>query len=513
MKPVVSAAQMTEMDKYTIHELGIQGIILMENAGRGIVKSALSLLHDAHNKIVHIYCGSGNNGGDGYVVARHLLNMGARVQIYILAPREKIKGDADLNLRVLEKICNKIYYIEDLPGTDVESPDLIIDAMLGTGVERPLHGLYSKVVDYINSLQKPVLSVDIPTGVNADSGDVQGPAIKAVRTATMALLKRGLLFSPGREYAGHIDIVAISMPPQVIALKNPQTYLVEESDIKKMLPLRSPDVHKNSCGTVAVVGGSRGFTGAPSLTAEATLRTGAGLSYLCIPKSLNLIFETKITEVISYPFDDADSGYLHFGCLDELLAQIEKLDVIALGPGMGQHEETQKLIYALLENLKKPMVLDADGLNAAAKKPELLSSYKGEMVLTPHPGELSRLTGLSTKEIAANRFDIARKFASEWGKVLVVKGGPTLIALPDGNLYINSTGNGGMATGGTGDVLTGIVAGLLAQGLSADLAAIAGVYIHGYAGDLARDELGERGMIAGDLLKKLPLALVNIEGR
>jgi len=513
MKVVVTAQQMAAMDKYTIGQVGIPGVVLMENAGRGITQVALFMLGEPKQKLVQIFCGSGNNGGDGYVVARHLLNLGVRVETFILSQREKIKGDAHTNLIILENMGHAPTFIDHVPNRPLNLPNLIVDAILGTGVTSPLQGLYAQAVEYINSLSVPVLAVDIPTGINADTGAIEGPAIKAAKTATMALLKRGLLFSPGREHAGQVEMVDISMPPSVAVRQSPKVFLLEKEDVVPWLPKRPPAAHKNQCGTVALIAGSRGFTGAAALAAEATLRTGAGLAYLCIPASLNIIFETKSTEVITWPFDDADMGYLHSHSFGEILSRIQTQKVVALGPGLGQHGKTVELVHLLLQNLDKPLVLDADGLNACASNPELIKNYPAELVLTPHPGELSRLIGASAKEITADPIEVARGISQAWKKVLVLKGGPTVVALPDGRVFINSTGNAGMATGGSGDVLTGIIAGLLAQGLGAEQAALASVYIHGLAGDLACASLGEMGMIAGDILQRVPQAILSIQSK
>ncbi len=511
MKVVVTAQQMAAMDKYTIGQVGIPGVVLMENAGRGTAQVALSMLGDPRQKLVQIFCGSGNNGGDGYVVARHLINHGARVETFILSQREKIKGDAFTNLTILEKMGHVPVYLDRVPERPAVLPDLMIDAILGTGVTGALQGLYAQIVEYMNSLAAPILAVDLPTGVNADTGAFDGPAIKAARTATMAFLKRGLLFSPGREHAGQIEIVDIGMPSSVSAAHSPNVFYLEKEDVVSWLPKRSPAAHKNQCGTVAVIAGSRGFTGAAVLAAEATLRTGAGLVYLCIPSSLNAIFEAKSTEVITWPFDDADMGYLHSDNSSEILSRIQAQKVVTLGPGLGQHNKTVELVHHLLQKLDKPLVLDADGLNACASNPELIRSYPSELVMTPHPGELSRLIGKSPKEITADPIEVARGISQAWKKVVVLKGGPTVVALPDGRVFINSTGNAGMATGGSGDVLTGVIAGLLAQGLSAEQAASAGVYIHGLAGDLACASRGEMGMIAGDILHEVPQALLSVQ--
>ncbi|OGC08642.1 NAD(P)H-hydrate dehydratase [candidate division KSB1 bacterium RBG_16_48_16] len=372
---------------------------------------------------------------------------------------------------------------------------------MGTGVKGALKGIIAEAVRFINEQSAPILAVDIPTGVDADTGSIDGPAVRACRTATMALLKRGLLLSPGREYAGIVDIVDISMPESVASLKDPKTYLVERRDIAGKLPKRSADAYKNQCGTAGVLAGSTGYTGAAALTAEAVLRAGAGLCYLMAPEKLNVIYETKLTEVITVPFNDFNSGAFHSANFSDMLPKLREQDAVAIGPGIGQSEKTADLVHALLSELDKPMVLDADGLNVCAERLDLVKNYKSDLIITPHPGELARLAGVQVSNILADRIEFARRFAMDIGKIVVLKGGPSLIAMPDGRLYLNSTGNAGMATAGAGDVLTGLIAGLLAQGCPAPDAALAGVFIHGLAGDLAAEGLGQHGLLAGDILK------------
>ncbi len=507
MKPVVTASQMAELDRKCIQETGIPGVVLMENAGAGIFRAACSITGGPRGKTVVIFCGPGNNGGDGYVVARYLLNAGAKVTTIVLAPREKIKGDAKCNLEILQKMGHRPRFIKSADDLPHIRADLVVDALLGTGVEGALRGVFADTVLKINSSHVPVLSVDIPTGIHADTGAVAGPVVRARQTATMALKKQGMVLPPGQHYCGEIKVIDIGTPDFLITGALLQVFEIESADIRNMLPSRAPDAHKNSCGTAAVIAGSRGFSGAAVLTAKAVLRTGAGLGYLFVPNSLNDPLEAQLTEIITRPQDDAKAGYLHSGCYDELCQDLSNVDVIAMGPGLGRHHETALLVRKLLKTMEKPLVLDADGLNLCIDHTELFRNYKNSLVLTPHPGELSRLTGLTATEILADRINVAQKYASEWQVTLVLKGGPTIIALKDGRVMINSTGNAGMATAGSGDVLTGMIAALLAQGLKAEDAATAGVYLHGLAGDLAREEKDEMGMIAGDILHWIPHAI------
>ncbi len=510
MKAVVTAKEMAELDQFTISELGIPGIVLMENAGRGITKIALEMLQYPAGKHVVIFCGAGNNGGDGYVVARHLLNHGAIVSVYVLTDREKIKGDALINLKILENLNQDILFIDKVPVHLSPPADLVVDAMLGTGVEGALRGLYAEIAEWLDSVDVPVLSVDIPTGVNAETGAVQGPAVRATKTATMALPKRGLLFSPGREHTGELHIVDISMPEIALRQHHPNAFYVDLEWVREKLPQRSADAHKNRLGTVAVIAGGKGFTGAATMSSESALRSGAGLVYAIIPESLNPVLESKLTEVITFPVKDEGSGYLSVDELDNILEFIDSKTVVALGPGLGQSKKTIELVHAILSKSDKPLVVDADGLNSCQNHVQLLKTYKGDLVITPHPGEMSRLTGLKTKEIVQDRINIAKTYAKEWNCTLVLKGGPTVTANAEGKVFINSTGNAGMASAGSGDVLTGIIPALLAQGKNPTEAAVAAVFVHGWAGDLAAQNLGQMGMIAGDILQRLPLAFKQI---
>ncbi|RPI02721.1 MAG: NAD(P)H-hydrate dehydratase [Calditrichaeota bacterium] len=509
---VVTAEEMAKIDQSAIQDIGIPGMVLMENAGRGIAEIVCARLTAPDRRLVYIFCGPGNNGGDGFVIARYLINRGFHVYTWMLgSPRTD--SDADKNLKILQKMGHQpsiIIQPSDLP---LQTPDLIIDALLGTGAKGGLKGLYADVVNYMNAQQAPILSVDIPTGVDADSGMVEGAAVFADVTTTMALPKRGLLFSPGREHCGDLRIIDIAFPATVVEKSSPHVFWVEAKDIVALLPQRPPDAHKNRCGASAVIAGSRGFTGAAALTSQAALRVGAGLVYLIVAAALNDILEAKVTEVITLPLEDDGSGRLTDRNLAMVLENIQGKDAIGLGPGLGHHPQTFELVRQLLSTLDKPLVLDADGLNACAAETKLFSNYSGSLILTPHPGELSRLTGKTTAEINADRIAVSRQCAETWQCTVVLKGSPTVTATPDGRVFINSTGNAGMATAGSGDVLTGIICGLLAQGLHAEDAAIAGVYIHGLAGDVAKEQLTEMAMVAGDILSSISSALFKLISR
>ncbi len=512
MRAIVNAQQMAQMDRLAIDSYGVPGAVLMENAGRGAAEIALELFAASDGRIA-IFCGPGNNGGDGFVIARHLLNAGLDVHTFLFADPAKVAGDARINFEVLRHMGHQVVPIAELADLPPQKPDLVIDALLGTGVRGALQGLIAAAVEQINTYHVPILAVDLPTGVNADTGAVDGPAVLADVTAVMALKKRGLLFSPGREFAGELVVIDIGMPAEIVERCSPRVWELDQPAMRNLLPRRSRDAHKNRCGTVAVIAGSTGFTGAATLTSEAVLRAGAGLCYLCAPQSLYGILAAKLTEVITWPIDDAEQGFLHRSCFQEICGKIEKQSAVALGPGLGQHPETGELLSQLFPALSLPMVVDADGLNLAARHLESLIGYQGEMVLTPHAGEFSRLTGRAVDDFLPTRIEAVCKAATDWQKTVVLKGGPTVVAAPDGRVFINSTGNPGMATAGSGDVLTGVIGGLLAQGLRGPEAACLGVFAHGLAGDIAAQQKGEWSMLAGDILAALPAALQQIDGR
>ena len=508
MQIVLNASEMSQVDRTTIDELQIPGVVLMENAGCGVVEEIEIILGDVFDKQVVIFCGKGNNGGDGYVIARHLYNRGAKVAVFLAGEKEKIKGDALINLKILENMgieAREIASMEQIPS--FPQLDLIVDALLGTGVTGPVVGFLSELIEYMNSLNSPIISVDLPSGMETDTGAVYGACIKAEMTVTMAHLKTGMLFSPARDMAGEIVVVDISVPPGVSDQLHGNRFLLEPGDIYSRIPQRTLDAHKTSCGKVAVFAGSVGMTGAATLTAISSLQIGAGLTKLGIPASLNSILEQKLTEVMTVPLSETNQQSISLKAKDQISELLDWADVVAIGPGLSTHPDTVEFVKWILNSANKPMVLDADGLNALTNSPELIKDYPAELIITPHPGEFARLIDMSIADIQKDRLNVIRKFAREWGKVIVLKGGPTAIAAPNEELFINSTGNPGLATGGSGDVLTGMIAGLMAQKLTALDAALVGVYLHGLAGDLAAADLSEMGMIAGDICDYLPSAI------
>ncbi len=522
---LVTSSQMRNIDERTIQGIGIPGVELMEKAGQGTAQVAKEMLGDPEGKAVVIFCGRGNNGGDGFVVGRYLAQWGAQVEFLLTAKKSEVKGDAKTNLDKavdmdlpIREILNK----KQLPSRI--TADLIVDALFGTGFAGEIEGHVKDIVEQINSSGIPVLAVDVPSGLHADNGEFAGPCVKANRTSTMALPKIGHFFFPGKAMSGSVSVVDIGVPPHVVEEENISLNLITKEEVRQMIPQRPGDAYKGTCGRVVLIAGSTGLTGAASLASESCLRAGAGMAILGAPNTLNPILESKLTEVMTHPLPDVrKKGVLALRSLGEVRELLKWGDCCAIGPGLGQHFETVELVRRLVGKLGMPAVIDADGLNALAKDSSILKECKAPLILTPHIGELSRLNGVPIPEIAEDRIKHASAFAKEYDCVLVLKGAPTIISEPGGQTYVNPTGNAGMATAGSGDVLTGIIVGLLAQKMmlpsrsrqrGEDIhkimldSALAGIYIHGLTGDLAREEKGEMGFIAGDMMEKIPAALL-----
>ncbi len=505
MLKIVRSDQMREMDRFTIEELGVPGVVLMENAGVGSYRIIREMLPTDRVPLVSIFCGKGNNGGDGLVVARHLWDDGVAVEVFIFGKEEEIRGDARTNLNIVQNFGIPVQFVSNLQQLQNHfdpSTDLVVDALLGTGIKGAVYGLMKEAIEFINSLDAMVVSIDVPSGLNADSPVVEGVAVSADATVTMALPKHCHLFYPAREFVGDLHVVDIGIPHYVRQSEGVKIQLVEDADIE--LPARPEYAHKYTCGKVAVLAGSPGFTGAAALTAEAALRIGAGLVKLAVPESLNPILETKLTEVITVPYTTGKSGQFNEHSLAELEELLEWCDVLAIGPGLGRGPETQKAILAVLEKFTKPAVIDADALFALANQPLILNQPHPQWVLTPHHGEFRRfLPEIGKEELQRDFVKLAQETAGKFQLHLLLKGAPSLVATPEGEVFVNSTGNAGLASGGTGDVLTGMVAGLLAQGLPPQQAAYTANFLHGLVADEVADQESIYTLVAGDLIRHL----------
>jgi len=510
LKNVATPAQMRECDRLTIEEIGIPGLVLMETAARAVVLEVERRLgNDVSEKRITIFCGKGNNGGDGLACARHLLNHGAEVFTILTTPIESLSGDARTNADLLLKVGGEILVIDSVDQIPSEAliTDLVIDALLGTGFIGELTGLYCDLIDLIGRMEALVVAVDVPSGVSGLTGLVGGKAVEADSTVTFGLLKPGLVLPPGRDLAGQVTVADIGIPRSVIAAQSIATFVVEAADVRAQLPKRSRDAHKGDAGFVYLLAGSPGLTGAATLAAEAAVRTGAGLVVVGVPRSLNPILEVKLTEAMTEPLPETPLGSLSYHATEQVKSRFDWADAIAVGPGLGKDPDTGALLDRTLPGVRKPMVIDADGLNFLASRPELLKQLPRQTILTPHPGEFSRLCGHSIAEITANRIEITRQYAIQHGIVVHLKGAPSITATPEGEVYINPTGNPGMATGGSGDVLTGIIVALLAAGIPPASAAWMGSYIHGLAGDLGAERVGTLSLTAGDIIQHLHLSL------
>jgi len=508
---VVSALQMKNLDRRAIEEFGIPGIVLMENAGRATIEAIDKYFPVMSMRKIIIIAGSGNNGGDGFVIGRHLINRGVDVETFLLGHKTKVKGDAKVNLDLYQKLgpVQELHHQEDFMKfqNHIDQAGLIIDALLGTGANSEVIGVLRDSIEYINSLPTPVVSIDIPSGVDASTGKILGAALYADLTVTFGLPKIGLLIHPGIDRVGILEVADISIPSYLVQEENIQVELLEGQELFALLRQRDRNTHKGNYGHALIIAGSVGKTGAAALSSEAALKMGAGLITLGIPVSLNPIMEVKLTEVMTEPLAETDSQTIGKESLPRIKKLIEDKKVLALGPGISTHPETIAVVHHIIRNSRIPLVIDADGINALGEKSSVLLKAQCPIVLTPHPGEMARLTGISIKEVQDDRIGVAKKFAHEYGVVLVLKGARTIIAEPMGNIYINSTGNPGMATGGTGDVLTGMIAGLVAQGYTISEASRIGVFLHGYIADRITAQTGEVGLAATDIISRIPLTL------
>lgn len=514
MQKIATAKEMQAIDQRAIQEYGIPGIVLMENAGLGVVKLLVEKFSDLARKKVLVICGKGNNGGDGFVIARHLFNRGVEVEVVLLGKRSQLKQDAKTNADAAFQIGVPIKEVDennlDRCLHTLRHCHIIIDAIFGTGLDSPVTGWLERVIEKINKAEKFVIGVDIASGLESDSGKIIGPHIHTDLTVALGLMKRSHLLYPATEAMGEVRVVNISMPQKAVEEQNITVNLLEEEDIRSLFKKREPNTHKGDYGHTLVIGGSRGKGGAAGLAAMAALRMGAGLVTLAVPQGCYHSLEFNPLEVMTLSLPETKSGSIDVAAKDLILEHCRGKSAVALGPGITTEPETLQMMEAVLPGIECPMVIDADGLNCLAASKTLLSKLTPNTVLTPHPREMSRISGVDTQAIQEDRIGSALDFARKHRVVVVLKGARSVIAVPDGSVYINPTGNPGMATAGSGDVLTGVIAGLISQGFSSTSAAYAGTYIHGLAGDDYASENSETSLIAGDLLRTLPASLKRI---
>jgi NAD(P)H-hydrate epimerase len=523
---------MALVDRGAVEEIGIPSMVLMENAALGLAEAVAGSFPDASS--VAIYCGPGNNGGDGLALARHLAVRGYRVRCLLAFGGRETRGDAASQLAICRSMAPDLLRLDEIgpaqsPSGDRtvdlgealaagRSADLVVDALFGTGLGRPLEGQLAELVEGLNALPVPRLAVDLPSGLNGSRSDLFGPHLVADLTVTFAAPKPAQVFSPAADAVGELVVADLGIPPELLDRpwgEEPALHLVVGEEVAAWLSPRQAESHKGTYGHLLVVAGATGKSGAAILAARSAVRSGAGLVTVAVPGPIVQTVDLGSLESMSLalPVGEDPLGRLGEGAARAILDAAAGKDALALGPGLGQGDPVSGEIREAVLACELPLVLDADGLNAFAGRAGELTSRPGPTVLTPHPGELARLLDVETSAVVDDRLAFARRAARETGAVVVLKGHQSLTAAPDGAVHVNPTGNPGMATGGTGDVLTGLLGGLLAQGYEALEAAILGVYLHGLAGDLARDERGERGLAAGDLVEALPRAFETLDRR
>ncbi|MGE5558625.1 MAG: NAD(P)H-hydrate dehydratase [Bacillota bacterium] len=512
---VVTAAEMRRIDQEAVNSFLIPALILMENAGAAVCQYIAGEYPDIRLLDAVVVAGKGNNGGDGLVAARRLFLNGAGVKVFITGGKEGLSAEAAANAGIAERLGIHLVFMqrkEDLQllQAALSQSDLAIDAIFGTGFSGPPKGIAAEAVKYINLYAKKVLAVDIPSGVSADTGRTEGEAVKADVTIALGLPKIGNVTFPGAELCGELQVMDIGFPPLLTASEKLRTELLDEPDAGKLLPRFPRDIHKGRRGHVLVLGGSPGMNGAPLLAAMGALKAGAGLVTAAVPESIYPYVAGKAREIMTISLPQGQSGAVHPGALDVLADKWERWSAAAVGPGMSQAPEAAEFMTGFWEKCPLPLVADADALNIISRSPEKFFPVSREVILTPHPGELARLSGLSIDDIQGDRVRIARALAEKWHAVLVLKGARTVIAGPSGDVRINTTGNPGMASGGMGDVLAGVICALVAQGAAPEQAAAAGSYLHGLAADLAARG-GEIGITARDVLFYLPRARKAVE--
>ncbi len=505
---VVTAMQMRELDRLTIEEFGVPSLTLMERAGEGITEVLLQRFAPAVKKGVLIVAGKGNNGGDGFVVARLLKKKKIPCEVFLLGRADELSPDALRNRTAFQRLRGRVVEVGsggvEVLAQRLSKYGLLLDAILGTGVKNEVSGVFAEAITLMNASGLPIVAVDIPSGLDTDKGTALGVAVQAEMTVSLGYPKLGQVIYPGLDYVGDLVVADIGIDRRAVEQLAPKTELLDEEQVRWLVPRRESDTHKGNYGHVLVLAGSRGKTGAAILACRAAMRSGAGLVTLAAPRSLNGIFAGSLLEVMTEPLrenTDEESEPLLGEDWQRLLA---RKDAFLFGPGIGINDGTRSMLRWLLRNLDLPWVIDADGLNNLALELDRLRSAKTAPILTPHPGEMARLIGKDNAAVNSDRIAVARAFAIEHRCHVVLKGARSVIATAAGEVFINPTGNPGMASGGMGDVLAGMLAALLGQGFGCRDAMKLGVYLHGFVGDRVAQEKGDIGLIASDLIEGLP---------
>lgn len=504
---VVNAEQMRDIDLRTIDRYGIPGQVLMERAGLCVAARVAELY--GQRKVV-VLAGGGNNGGDGLVAARRLFNEGAHVRVFLLVKEAKLNPECLWQLKAVKKLGIPVEFRDRIEAKELHRA-VVVDAIFGTGLSKPVISPFAEIIRFVNSSDVPVISVDLPSGISSDDGRIMGEAIKADATVTFGLPKTGHYLHPGAEYTGRLFIEDIGFPRELTGSEKIMTEVVDRRDAALMIPERPAFSHKGVYGHVLVLAGSRGKPGAALMAARACMRAGAGMVTIGVPEGIADILQSMVIEEMVLPLPDDGEGAFSPDALEKVLSFIAgNVDVCAVGPGIRVTAGTRRLVSGLVCVSTVPLVIDADGINALQGNAAILKTAKSPVILTPHIGEMARLTDMRRTDLLADLVRTAKSFSPGFGSYLVLKGAPTLVASPEGRLFINTTGNPGMATAGAGDVLTGMIAGLLGQGMDPLDASVLGVYLHGLSGDIAAEEKGMHSLIAGDIIESIPAAFLSL---
>jgi len=500
---VCKVERVREMDRTAIDKYGIQGEILMENAGNASFFVFFKEI-EGHGNRVAIVAGGGNNGGDGLVVARKFYSMGFKVKIFLCGQAKKFKGSALMNYEIVKRIGIPIELIDEpnLFKNELNGYDVIVDAIFGTGLSRDITGRYKDIIDIINKSGKFICSIDIPSGINGDNGLIQGVAVKANCTVTFGVPKLGNILYPGFDYAGKLYVTRISFPPDIYETDD----VFNEISIPKRLPVRNEYSHKGDFGDVLFIAGAKSYYGAPYFSALSFLKAGGGYSRLATPQSVAPFVANRGSELVIVPLRETKTGSVAMDNLEGLLDLSKKVDFVVIGPGLSLNIETGNFVKEFVKRVEKPVLIDGDGITLISSDKEIIENRRETTVLTPHPGEMSALTEFSINEILENKVDILREYSKRLNSIIVLKGAHSLIGYPDGKILINMSGNSGMATAGSGDLLTGIIAAMRGLGQNMESSVATGVFIHGYAGELASQDMGKDGVTAQSILDYLPFA-------
>ena len=501
------AQEMRNVDRRATEEGNIPSIVLMENAAIACVSELKNDFTDLTKKSVAVFCGKGNNGGDGFAIARHLFNMGVNVSVFLVCSAE-FSGDAKINFDIINKLDMNIEVITDSENLKyiIKSFDIVVDAIFGTGIHGSVNGISYDVIEEINASAKYVMSVDIPSGINADSGEICGVCIKADKTVTFAAYKIGMLMFPGADYVGKVKVCDISIPDYILEGEGISVNVTDKELVRKRIPPRKNNSHKGDFGKLLIIAGSRGMTGAAYMASLSAIRAGGGLVTVGICESLNGIMEEKTTEVMTLPLPDSN-GHLSSLAVGKIKDIINKYDAVLIGPGLGRSGDVFEVVRAVLINSRVPVIVDADAINVLSEDMSILSHSECPLIFTPHAAEMSRLSGMDISYIEDNRLVVSKEFAEEYGATVILKGHHTVVTAPSLTQYINITGNPGLAKGGSGDVLEGIVAAFAARGMDEESAAFSAVYIHGLAGDIALEKKSVDSVIATDVIDCIPEAM------